>query len=448
MKRASIWAVLGGVGAALIVPVACETGGVVGGECADGLTLCDGKCVDLRDDEQNCGKCDEVCPTGVQCIAGICGGDGSVPADASDAPADGPDFDVSVDRDVPDAGDGGADTGDAPFIDGGDAAPDGPPTDGPQTDGPLTDGPLVDNCVPPFDTPLACGDCFTQCTGATPICSPVDGSFQCVPLCTPPLENCGGQCVDTNSDPEHCGMCFKTCPTGLCQGGMCVGATVGHEVLFCMNYDRPVVSSPQTTLLGNAIFLPFVDPVRILAYDEFTKNSNRVKVEQAIDMAATAKGRSFNLTNVSQSASVPTMLSVLDFEVFLVMDQSEATSGTLGAIGNGWMATLDSFARAGGSVVVLSSTNGVAEMGNLMTNAGLLNVNGQTDNTFSVLHNRSPADAVGLNVPSPFLALQDTCFFDTSDTPAADTVFVVTDAPPGSDAGLGNPVVVHRTKLP
>lgn len=36
--------------------------------------LCDGECVDLPNDEANCGRCGRVCEDGVECINGYCGG--------------------------------------------------------------------------------------------------------------------------------------------------------------------------------------------------------------------------------------------------------------------------------------------------------------------------------------------------------------------------------------
>src|SRR5205814_7845813 len=51
------------------------------------------------------------------------------------------------------------------------------------------------NCFGPFDTPQHCGSCFIQCTGATPKCEPQNDGYKCVPLCTAPLVDCGGQCV-------------------------------------------------------------------------------------------------------------------------------------------------------------------------------------------------------------------------------------------------------------
>src|SRR5690606_13998651 len=80
------------------LPLACDTSGLVGGDCRTGLTACAGKCVDLQGDPTNCGACANVCAEGVACSAGICGGDAGV-TDAGpdgsahssvDAPGDAP----------------------------------------------------------------------------------------------------------------------------------------------------------------------------------------------------------------------------------------------------------------------------------------------------------------------------------------------------------------------
>jgi hypothetical protein len=37
------------------------------------------------------------------------------------------------------------------------------------------------------------------------------------------VAQCGGSCVSTESDPDHCGGCDKACATGeACEGGVCV----------------------------------------------------------------------------------------------------------------------------------------------------------------------------------------------------------------------------------
>jgi hypothetical protein len=82
----------------------------------------------------------------------------------------------------------------------------------------------------------------------------------------------------------------------------------------------------------------------------------------------------------------------------------------------------------------------------LIAETDLLSVTGQTDATFSTFYNRAPADAVGLNVISPFFAFRNSCTFDTTAEPDNGTVFVVTDAAAGE--GRGEPAVVHRIWAP
>lgn len=39
--------------------------------------------------------------------------------------------------------------------------------------------------------------------------------------CAQPLQECGGQCVDLNSDPRHCGACGSACGGLACAAGRC-----------------------------------------------------------------------------------------------------------------------------------------------------------------------------------------------------------------------------------
>jgi hypothetical protein len=97
--------------------------------------------------------------------------------------------------------------------------------------------------------------------------------------------------------------------------------------------------------------------------------------------------------------------------------------------------------------VVLAGDAGTAEMDDLVTNAGFITVTGQTSVTGDQVYNRAPADAVGLNVITPFLATAETCTFTAAAPPDSTTAFVITDT--ASSAGsLGSPVVIHRVLAP
>lgn len=409
-------ALFAAVALAVLTVGACTDGGVVGGECRTDLTECNGSCYDTNNDPKHCGSCEHVCAANVSCVAGVCGGDGS-------------------------AGTGGA-TGDAD-VDG-TAGTDGATTDGGDGsagDGSVTDGSTSDaECLPPFDTPAHCGDCDTQCTGQTPLCSPIADTFQCVALCDPPLVACGSQCVDTTSDPNHCGACFNKCPSGICQDSKCVGVTSGHIVVLCSSYQQNFQQSPQTTLIGNAVFLPPQNPVRILAYTEHSPTNIENAVNQAIGWAAQQKGRTFQITVADSAAMVTSELTKSKFEVFLVYDQTTAPAGALGPAGTSFAPAIASFVAIGGVVVVQSGGGGTGDMKSLLTSSGLLAVTAQSNIDGSLLYNQAPFDALGVNVVSPYVAQTSTCTLTTP--PGPNLVFVVTDAAP--DAGAGNPVVVHR----
>ena len=52
-------------------PSACYDGGVVGAKCGEGYSECNGQCVDLMVDSNNCGACGVVCPGGRACHRGM-----------------------------------------------------------------------------------------------------------------------------------------------------------------------------------------------------------------------------------------------------------------------------------------------------------------------------------------------------------------------------------------
>jgi hypothetical protein len=474
------------------MPVACS-GSVVGGDCRFGLLLCNGTCVDPNSDPDNCGACGNVCSEGV-CTNGSCGagtggsgtggvatggrpgrggsggsggamggssgtggwegsgeasgsggrvidgGSGGVPIDggsggvAGDASANGGAGGTAGAGGIAGAGGvagagGTAGAGGAGGVAGGGGS-----------------GGVV--CLPPFDTAQQCGDCFTQCTGATPLCAPGTNGFACVPLCNPPLVNCGGQCVNTDNDENNCGQCNRVCASGICQGGQCVGATAGHIVVFCMDYRSAAPQgSPSEALLGNAIFLGSKNPVRIYAYNEFAPQGVVNAVGATIANVATARGRTHTIAPVSVAADVSLNLSIFDYEVLLVYDQPGAPAGRLANTGTVWASALGSFVAAGGSVVVLAGSGGAGEMDDFLTGASLLPATAQTSVTNQFLYNRAAADAVGLNVLSTFRARNETCTFTTSLVPDSSNVFVITDTP-ATAGSLGAPVVVHRVVLP
>jgi hypothetical protein len=123
-------------------------------------TSCPNGCFDLSSDSQNCGVCGNYCPTGVQCVAGKCA--------------------------CPTSGQTGC----------------------------------FGSCVDTTSNQNNCGKCGNSCpynaTCSASSCVCQDNS----------LTACGSQCVDTQSDAANCGKCSTTCTTTQqCSGGKCASCT-------------------------------------------------------------------------------------------------------------------------------------------------------------------------------------------------------------------------------
>jgi len=464
------WVALG-----LVAAGACGEGGVVGGDCLPGFIVCEGSCVNPHVHARNCGACGNGCADGEICDDGECGpGGAGAGGESGSAGAAGEDGSSGGTNGGSSAvggnsamggsggfgtggfGTGGLGTGGGTGGDGvgggsgGDGVGGGSGGDG-VGGGSGGDGVGGGSgggsvCLPPFDSPEACGDCNTQCILGTPLCSPTeDGGFECVRRCGRGLTNCYGRCVDRETDPRNCGECGNVCASGLCVSGTCVGTTPGHVVYICMNYAEAFQQSSQITLLGNAVLLPAPSTVRVLAYSGHARSAIMTATDRAIRWAATSEGRDAEITRSSDLDQIETDLVISNYEVFLVYDQAAASSGELAAAGTQLSDTLNAFTIGGGIVVILSGAVGVGEMNEFATAAGLAAIGQETQFT-SLAYVRANADVIGVNVVSPFQTLDNSCTFATSETPSADTFFVVTDTPPGSATGA--PIVLHKVVAP
>ncbi len=195
-----------------------DSGGVppdAGPVCMPGLSICDGKCVDLQADNAHCGSCTHVCTGTDVCTAGNCAppcGTGLTPCSA----AGGVKVCVDTTLDENNCGTCGA------------PCPGGTVCEGSKC--------LVDcgtlkrcgtQCVDVTTDDTHCGDCNTNCKALGEVCS---GSV-CKASCTLPVIACGGICVNPASDDQNCGGCGKPCPTK--QG--CFGSVCKPLVENCLN---------------------------------------------------------------------------------------------------------------------------------------------------------------------------------------------------------------------
>lgn len=419
-----------------------EDQSVVGGSCAPGYTQCGNRCIDLDSDPENCGACSASCPADVLCAFSECasGTDAQKP-DAADTGLDGPRPSEESSLDGPAQVSSGPDGASLDALGSGDASDvaesGGSQADGPGTDGPATnDGPLSD--APGHDGPTSDG----TPTDAAPSDGALgdDGSAD-ESLCTLPLVDCGGQCIDTTMDPGNCGSCATTCYSGICQSSQCVGETSG--ALVFIGHDYTGYSQAQARVLSNAVLLPqSSQTLPVLSYERYASATPLSNIKYIVRTAATNIGRTLALTSTVTDSDVTTGLTIDKYGVLLVADQPGANPGDLAALGATWMTTLATFTRAGGVVVILDGDTGVQEMPELVTSTLLLSVTAQAPVAeFAQLNVAVQTDSVALNVGSSYAAGIYSASF-TAEPPSSNVVYVVT-TPPG-DGGTSSPVVIHK----
>ena len=427
-------------GAGLVIGGCGDDSEVVGGSCAVPFSNCSNACVDLSDDPLNCGVCGNACAPGTPCASGMCVGarDATIVSDANDE-------DEGFDGGPGCCGEDGSSRHDGEAGDGGNGdgnnSTDGTFTDGNPNETSVSEaGDVVstDACMPPYDTPQQCGDCFTQCAAPNNLCTLADGGFACAPQCTPPQISCGTICVDPTSDPFNCGGCGIFCPTFICTNSMCVGSTPGEVALIGHDYATSIPPTvPQAHVLTNAVFVHNLPRVRVLAYQHYANAQNVANVTAILKSYATSNGRTLALTPTSTDGDIPSMLTITSFDVLLVYDEPSAGANTLGPLGTSWASTLATYTQEGGIVVVLDGAT-APDMPLFITRAGLLNVTAQTvlPSTERVI-NIAPGDTLGSGVQSPYKVTNESARF-AADPPSTKISYVIFD-----QAG-NEPVVIHR----
>lgn len=425
----------------LLGALGCNTTGLVGGECLRGLSPCGGTCVNLGTNEGNCGGCGRTCDDGEACLAGVC-----IVSDDTDQtapnPTNGTD-DTSAGSNGPDAS---ATDSTSEIRDGGGVSRDASADASDSSTEPVEAGP--EPCFPPYNSAENCGACDVICTEEAPFCAPSGDTFACVDGCNEPLQLCADRCVNLVTDPLHCGECGNDCPTGLCRNSECVGGQIGHLIAMCFSYEQLFGNSPQGVLLANAVFLATKKTTRVMMFDAYAPDAAKNQARSLILNQATARTRPVRINTASTVPEIVAGLKVANYEVLVIADTSLAPPGTARDMGRALSTTIDTFARAGG-IVIVTSGSAATEMPQFWGDDGanIFSMRGVIDATFMELQNRAPADALAANVLTPFLALTSSCLFDMDSAFDADTEVVITGTNPG-DAGGELPVVLHRVMYP
>ena len=289
--------------------------------------------------------------------------------------------------------------------------------------------PLVicnNQCVDQALDPENCGTCNNICESG--VC--IDGG--CL-VCAAEESVCGRQCENLATDPDNCGFCGNPCASGLCSNGQCEAAGTGRAIVIGHDYlrNRPAMNR----ILGNAVFLWPVNPVRLLVYEGGANATAIAGADAAIAQVANATGR-HAVRTVAAASDVPALLASTD--VFLIYGQELADDTTLNQLGSDWSAALLAFMTGGGTVVLLdASYAGNSGTCQILAQPGLFQVTRASATTGDVCTVVARGDALSTGLPRTYLCEQNSTSFVVTDLSNNVTV-VVQDI---NNTDINNPVV-------
>jgi hypothetical protein len=227
-------------------------------------------------------------------------------------------------------------------------------------------------------------------------------------VCEAPLTACSGVCVDLSTDPLNCGHCGRVCPSGICTQSMCVGDIAGHIV--AIGHDYTSSDPAMERVFGNALALSTPADVRIGWWrgDASTASANGARTAAHKGLHQLARnGSDVTLTQVDDAS-----LAEIDA---LVVDAQTGDVNAAHATGAAWKDPLAKFLASGRVVIVLEGDAGVGYA--LAAGAGLYTVAAPVDATNQFATVANAADAVALQVASPYLAkASSVCFAGAAGT--------------------------------
>jgi len=187
--------------------------------CSTGQVLCSGVCSSISTDTHNCGACGHTCATGQACVSGQCTGSSTQCTVASDCP-------TSNSCQLPTCTAGvcgvvNAAAGTACSVNGGTHC-DG--SGSCVSSCPAGQTMCGSTCINTSTDTQNCGACGLACNAANGVSACTAGTCS-ISTCNAGFANCdqnaaNGCEVNTQTDPNNCGLCGNVC-SGLCVAGHC-----------------------------------------------------------------------------------------------------------------------------------------------------------------------------------------------------------------------------------
>jgi hypothetical protein len=224
--------------------------GECGSSCGSSQICCDARCTDTRSDPDHCGACGQVCGSGQDCCDGDCASPAS--STCADCPMTCPsgteccgNVCVDTDTDSSHCGDCGAPCGTGEICCDGDCVSQSTPDHCGQCGRTCGDGQRCCGGACVDEDEANCGECGEVCDSTERCCEGEctsilteddcgacgevcpDGQHCSRRMCCPEGNiNCGGTCVDLDTNAAHCGACGFACtgnggPPEQCTDGCC-----------------------------------------------------------------------------------------------------------------------------------------------------------------------------------------------------------------------------------
>lgn len=217
------------VGCLLLYGVSMQGCATKAGECdppcSSPLTCCDGFCVNLMSDDDNCGECGNACEEGSHCTMGVCPDVcGTEVCSVSQTCCNDECVDTTVDPDHCGECDNACDSGWECLDSVCEQTECDPPCEDGETCCSIPGGEPV--CADLENDREHCGVCRNECDAVETCSEGICTETPCEPPCGgDPYACCGGTCYNLDTDMDNCGYCGNACDPDKadeCRDGTCM----------------------------------------------------------------------------------------------------------------------------------------------------------------------------------------------------------------------------------